>query len=696
MDRAYFTSCKPKHSGFYILLSLMLLLCFFKNLLQINIPQVLMVALGIAIMIVGNHDEIIAMCICCIPLHTMFQYIYIILFGVVCYVVKQGKKINLNLSIMPIMLIVLWELIHCFGNDFAITQFIGTFLPFLLLAILMCSNEINLDYEFIVRAFVITIVAACAMVLARQIYVSRFNMASLLMNLQRFGMETPEIQSRLQISEGRINPNTLGIICVLGITGLLQVNSLGRGRKSDIALILILLLFGLLTASRTYLVCLAIMAVLFLAGKKERLSKKIKIIGYSALIILFAIFLLWMIVPKQLEFFLSRLSEKDISGGRFDLMKIYNDFISSANVLLYGIGLHDFVIKVIDEYRVASVVPHNGMQEIILAWGGLGIFLFIWLLWSMWSSANRTQHKPILQNYIPFLIFLAKVQAGQFITSAYTLLTINYVYLSMRTDLVGNDEVKTNNYWHTDSVARKFSEVDLWRFAKFAWKKRRLLFAVVMCGSIISGVVTKVFMTPTFESSILLYTNNSKIQVDQILDTITDDDIRASRSQINTNIEILLSRETISRIMEYAEMDITYENAREMISAYPGENSQMLRVVVESLDPTVAEKMANAIAAVLPVRIDEIIGQTSTKVVDYAVIASKPSAPSLRSNVMIGFMASFVVGVACLLLIALRDNKVYEEADITNQFKYPILGIIPELDRKKVSLNRWIHRVSRR
>ena len=53
---------------FYGLLGVLLSLCFIRYSLQINIPVETMLAVAVLIAVMGDKDEIIAMCICCIPL----------------------------------------------------------------------------------------------------------------------------------------------------------------------------------------------------------------------------------------------------------------------------------------------------------------------------------------------------------------------------------------------------------------------------------------------------------------------------------------------------------------------------------------------------------------------------------------------------------------------------------------------------
>lgn len=421
---------------FWCLLALLLTLCFVRYALQVNFPQIILLGLAVLIAFLGNRDEIIAICICCIPLHTSFNYAYAVLLGIVIYAVKYAHTIKLNTTIILVVLIFLWELLHCFGESFSVPTFVNDCIPFLLLVILFCSEADQFDYDFIVRAFVISIAAMCILLLGKLVYISKFNLVAVLAGLRRLGLDSEATKGSLSVIGGQQNPNTLGIMCVLGMTGLLQIRMAGRKKLGDMALTIFLMSFGVLTASRTYLVCLALMGVLLLFSQKGGISKKLKFVGGVLLAVLLALAVLYLIFPTLIEFYISRFQAEDITTGRLDLMVSYHKFIvSNHRVMFFGVGLQNFYTKVMEVYRVAAYVPHNGIQELIVAWGlpGLGLFLALWAVMIVCSrKCNKNQG---LINYIPFLVILLKAQAGQMLDSPYTMLAFSFAYLSMCADL---------------------------------------------------------------------------------------------------------------------------------------------------------------------------------------------------------------------------------------------------------------------
>ncbi len=154
-----------------------------------------------------------------------------------------------------------------------------------------------------------------------------------------------------------------------------------------------------------------------------------------------SVLLLRWLFPELLEYYIKRFQKVDISSGRNALMLSYHDYITgNNNVMLFGIGRHNFAEKLTEIYRVASNVPHNSVQEIIIAWGIPGLILFLFLLVLLLRQARKYNQGPILLNYIPFFIILVKSMAGQLLTSGYTMLALSYAYLSLCVDMTPKDK----------------------------------------------------------------------------------------------------------------------------------------------------------------------------------------------------------------------------------------------------------------
>lgn len=222
-------------------------------------------------------------------------------------------------------------------------------------------------------------------------------------------------------------------------------------------------------------------------------------------------------------------------------------------------------------------------------------------------------------------------------------------------------------------------EIDLSRlFGAVLNKSWLVAVAAVLC-AVAAFLGTFFFITPQYQSSAMFYVNNNSFSVGEATLSLSSADISASRGLVKTYIVILDTRETIQDVIDYAGVDRTYGQVRSMIQAESVDNTEVFRVVVTSPDPQEAEQIANAIAYILPKRISSIVEGTSAKVVDAAVVASRPSSPSYSKNTMIGFVVGFALTVAIIVLRELFDVSIRVEEDIEQVCKHPVLAAVPDM-----------------
>ena len=429
-------SVQNRHKRFWWLLGLLLLLIMTRYALQIDLPRVVfLVVIGLTALL-GDRDEILALCVCFIPMHESIDFFYALAITLVIYIFKFHRQLRFRTNIALIFLVILWELLHCFRQSFSVVDFLSGIVPFLVLAVMMASETDKLDYPFLVRSFAWATLGISVVLFVRVLYFSGFHFLLAIAGLQRMGLD---VQSNIQgaaITGGLVHPNSLGIIAVLSSAGMMQLRSKRVSKISDMILMCVILVFAALGTSRTYLACLAMMILLLIFAEKGGMAKKLRLLGALCVAVAVAVAALALFFPDTFAYFVSRFSVSDITTGRDSLMVQYHRFVvSEPKVMLFGIGLQDFGNQLMEYYRVASNIPHNSVQEIVVAWGIPGIVLFTAVIISMLQSASERNRHMALINWIPLIIILFKGMAGQMITSPYTMLALSFAYLSLCTDL---------------------------------------------------------------------------------------------------------------------------------------------------------------------------------------------------------------------------------------------------------------------
>ncbi len=201
--------------------------------------------------------------------------------------------------------------------------------------------------------------------------------------------------------------------------------------------------------------------------------------------------------------------------------------------------------------------------------------------------------------------------------------------------------------------------------------------SAVLC-AVLFFVGTFYLVTPQYTSSALFYVNNNLSIGDTAL-SITSGDLSAAKSLVNSYIVILKTRASLSEVIDYSGVNRTCGELQGMISAASVNSTEVFEVKVQSPDPQEAEKIASAIAYILPKRISSIVEGTSAKVVDYAIVPSSPSSPSYPKNTFLGFAAGFLLSVAYLVIRELFDITIRSEEDVVQCCDVPILAAVPDM-----------------
>lgn len=223
-------------------------------------------------------------------------------------------------------------------------------------------------------------------------------------------------------------------------------------------------------------------------------------------------------------------------------------------------------------------------------------------------------------------------------------------------------------------------EIDIQHLTGAILQKFWLIVLAALLGALIAFLGTFFFVTPQYESSAMFYVNNNSLSVGEASLSLTSSDITASKSLVDSYIVIMQTRASLVDVIDYAGVDRTYDELTRMISASAVNSTEIFKVVVTSPDPLEAEKIANAIAYILPKRIASIIEGTSAKVVDAAVVAARPSSPNYMVNIFVGFALGVTLAVSYIILRAVFDTTIHGEEDITMCTGHPILASVPDMD----------------
>ena len=222
-------------------------------------------------------------------------------------------------------------------------------------------------------------------------------------------------------------------------------------------------------------------------------------------------------------------------------------------------------------------------------------------------------------------------------------------------------------------------EIDLGRIFRAVVDRAWLVAIVAVLCAVLTFVGTFFLVTPKYTSAAMFYVNNNSFSLGDASLSISSGDLTTSRNLVDSYLVILNTRETLNDVIDYAGANRTYSELKKMIASQSVNETEIFEVAVTSTNAQEAERLANAIAYILPKRIGTIIDGTSAKVVDAAVVPSQPSSPSYPTNTVIGFLLGFMVTVGIIAVREIFDVTIRSEEDVTQCCNHPILTLVPDM-----------------
>jgi len=223
--------------------------------------------------------------------------------------------------------------------------------------------------------------------------------------------------------------------------------------------------------------------------------------------------------------------------------------------------------------------------------------------------------------------------------------------------------------------------IDLREVIGVLWRRAWLIAAAAIVGAVVALLITYFLVEPKYEASTLMYVNNSDINLGATSFKISNADLTAAQNLVDTYVVILKSRTVLNEVIEVGELEYSYEELKEMISAAAVNSTEVFEIVVTTNSPTESEHIANTIAEVLPDKISDIVAGADVRIVDYAVVPAHRSSPSYTRNVAIGFLLGFVLCAAIIVIAYMMDENIYSEDYLTQNYgDIPLLSVIPDMN----------------
>ncbi len=207
-------------------------------------------------------------------------------------------------------------------------------------------------------------------------------------------------------------------------------------------------------------------------------------------------------------------------------------------------------------------------------------------------------------------------------------------------------------------------------------RKLSLIIAVTLLSAVVSGLVSVYFITPQYETFTTLmlgkpadYDENSQYSYQDVL---------TNQKLIGTYAEIAKSKVVMEQVLENLSSSLTTGQLREMMDVTLLNNTEVIKITVESPNPEEAKDIANEIAAVFMENVSRIMQINNVQIIDKAALPENPVSPRIKINIAIAAALGMMITVFVVILMDTLDQTIKVPDDIEKTMGLPVIGMIPE------------------
>jgi capsular polysaccharide biosynthesis protein len=197
---------------------------------------------------------------------------------------------------------------------------------------------------------------------------------------------------------------------------------------------------------------------------------------------------------------------------------------------------------------------------------------------------------------------------------------------------------------------------------------------VVGAGNIYQAITRKPLYSS--DTSVILVSNNTNQSSANL------SELQINKNLVSTYTEIIKSRKVLEPVIENLELANTYTELKSRVGVTAIGDTQLIKISVSDRNPDIAKQTADEIARVFIREVKEIYKLDNVKVVDKAVIATKPYNINYVKDNAIFVAIGVVLSCGVVFLIFYFDTTIKTAEEIENKLGLTVIGTVPKVKNK--------------
>ena len=219
-------------------------------------------------------------------------------------------------------------------------------------------------------------------------------------------------------------------------------------------------------------------------------------------------------------------------------------------------------------------------------------------------------------------------------------------------------------------------EINLKELFDYFVSKWFMIVIAAVAAIVLGSVYTVFFKTPLYNSytTMVLTTNNENTNINQ---SITSSDITLNKNLISNYRVIMKSHSILNQVINNLDLNMSTAELKKMVSVTTEDDTEIIRISVNSKDKNVSKDVANEIARVFSNDVARYYSIKNVAIVDYAEVSDNPYNISLLKTVILAMLIGVVLACAVIFVMFYFDTTIKSTDEIEAKIGLPTLGVVP-------------------
>lgn len=215
-------------------------------------------------------------------------------------------------------------------------------------------------------------------------------------------------------------------------------------------------------------------------------------------------------------------------------------------------------------------------------------------------------------------------------------------------------------------------EIDLKELFVYIKNKIGLLIIITFSITLLGALYGLLIQKPLYNS----YTTVVLGGTENTNTGITQNDININKNLVDTYAEIVKSRSVLAKVIEDLDLDMTYNELGKIISVSALNDTEIIKITVNSEDAILAKNIANSTAKFFITEVKSLYNMDNVNVLDEAIVSDTPYNVNVLKQTLIYGLIGLVLAFGVVFIIFYFDRTIKTVEQVEQKIKLPILGTV--------------------